>query len=372
MDEIEPREGVARSRPFWLGDLAAAIVIVAGFWVPLLVSVVSPWLLAGGATLAALTAGAMLARWRLPSAAPVIALLATGAGWALQVSSDPMLAVAWCLYPLALRRGRRSRVIGGAAVIVMVLISFTHGATESAAGVDQRIIFAAVALGAVWLLGQAEAKRLDAARESAERRAAYERVVHQAVMAREVHDVVGHALSVISAEADVSRSLSGVGEAELRESLSDIEQRARGALEEVQALVRALRDGEPGSGTGPPLQQLVTAVQVSGIDVESRLDVVGLPEMTQRVVSRVVQEALSNVVRHANAKHCEVAVWRENDEVRVRVDDDGVGLSARYTPGMGLTGMRERVGAVGGSVTLTNRLEGGTRLLVTMPIGASG
>lgn len=363
---------MARSRPFWLGDLAASVVIVAGFWVPLLVSVGSSWLLAGGVLLAALTAGAMLVRWRLPSAAPVVALLATGAGWVLQVSSDPMLAVAWCLYPLALRRGGRSRAIGGAAVIVMVLASFTQGAPLSSEGVDQRIIFAAVAVGAVWLLGQAEAKRLDAARESAERRAAYERVVHQAAMAREVHDVVGHALSVISAEADVSRSLSGIGEAELRESLSDIEQRARGALEEVQALVRALRDGEPGSDTATPLQQLVTAVQVSGIDVESRLDVAGLPEMTQRVVSRVVQEALSNVVRHANAKHCEVAVWRENDEVRVRVDDDGVGLSARYEPGMGLVGMRERVVVVGGSVTVTNRLEGGTRLLATMPIGVGG
>lgn len=372
MNEVEPRTVGAWPRRFWLGDLAASAVVVVGFWVPLLLRFSSPWTVAAGAALATLTVAAMLARWRLPSIAPLVALLTTGAGWVLQVSSDPMLAAAWCLYPLALRRKGRSRIIGSAAVVVMILVSFTYGAPESAAGVDQRIIFAAVAIGAVWLLGQAEAKRLEAARESADRQAAYERAVHQASMARDVHDVVGHALSVISAEAGVSRSLPGVGEAELRESLGDIEQRARGALEEVQALVRALRDGESGAGSAAPIQQLVTAARVSGLEVGTQLDETGLPEVTSRVVSRVVQEALSNVLRHANAERCEVAVWHENETVRVRVDDDGVGLAAGYQPGMGLTGMRERVGAVGGSVTVTNRLEGGTRLLATLPIGEGG
>lgn len=120
----------------------------------------------------------------------------------------------------------------------MVLVSLTHGSSSPAAE-NQRVIFAAVAIGTVWLLGQAEAKRLEAVRESADRRAAYERALQEASMAREVHDVVGHALSVISAEADVSRSLTGFGEAELRGALADIEQRARGALEEVQQLVHS-------------------------------------------------------------------------------------------------------------------------------------
>lgn len=325
MDEVEPNPARARSRPFWIGDLVAAAVIVVGFWVPLMVSSTSPWPLLGGIALAALTVGAMLTRWRVPSTAPLVALMATGAGWVLQVSSDPMLAVAWCLYPLALRRGGRSRIIGGAAVIVMLLVSFTYGAPASVAGVDQRIIFAAVAIGAVWLLGRAEAKRLEVVRESASRQAAYERALHQASMAREVHDVVGHALSVISAEADVSRNLPNVSETELLQSLGDIEQRARGALEEVQALVRSLRDGDPGAASATPLAQLVTAAQVTGLDVDAQIDDADMPEATSLVVSRVVQEALSNVVRHARATHCEIAVWREGETVQVRIDDDGAG-----------------------------------------------
>ena len=213
--------------------MVVALLFVTVFWVPALLSASEVGLVAVGSCLATVCAAAIVLRWRLPSAAPIIALTATAAGWILQLSADPMLAVAWCLYPLALQRGGRSRIIGGAAVAVMVLVSLTHGSSTPAVG--QRIILSAVVIGAVWLLGQAEAKRLEAVTESADRRAAYERAVQETSMAREVHDVVGHALSVISAEADVSRSLTGLGEAELREALADIEQRARNALEECSS-----------------------------------------------------------------------------------------------------------------------------------------
>lgn len=351
-------------------DAVVAIVLVALFWAPAVLAAPAGALTALGAGLAVCTGAAVVLRWRLPGAAPIVALVATGAGWMLQLSADPMLAVAWCLYPMALRRSGRARVIGGAAVATMVLVSFTHGApAPSSAAVDQRIVFSAVVIGAVWLLGQAEAKRLEAVKESADRRAAYERQAREASMAREVHDVVGHALSVISAEADLSRSLEGLGEAELREALGDIEQRARGALEEVQQLVRSLRQGEVGQGPATPIEQLLAAARVSGLEVRSRLDVAGLDADAGAIASRVVQEALSNVVRHAQASRCEVAIWQETSGVTIRVDDDGTGLPAHYRPGMGLVGMRERVGEAGGSVTVTNRLEGGTRLVATMPTG---
>ena len=376
MDEVQAPRGerrpprsaaptVGASSARW-SDVAVAIVLVAIFWIPTLLSASQAGAIALGTCLAAISAAAVVLRWRLPSAAPLIALTATAAGWMLQLSADPMLAVAWCLYPLALQRAGRTRIIGGAAVATMVLVSLTHGASSPAA-VDQRIVFSAVVIGAVWLLGQAEAKRLEAVRESADRRAAYERVMQETSMAREVHDVVGHALSVISAEADVSRSLTDIGEAELREALADIEQRARGALEEVQQLVRSLRQGEVGPDRATPLPQLLVAARVSGLDVQSRMDVEGLSDELNAIVSRVVQEALSNTVRHAEATRCEIAIWQEDEAVTLRVDDDGIGLPAHYSPGMGLTGMRERVGAAGGSMTVTNRLEGGTRLLVNLP-----
>ncbi|TDC03853.1 sensor histidine kinase [Nonomuraea longispora] len=350
----------------WTVDAAVVAVLIAIFWAQPLLTTASGASMIVGVTLAAAVAAAVLLRWKFPTIAPTVALVATGVGSMLQVSTDPMLAVAWCLYPLALRRGVQTRIIGSAAILVMMLVLWTYGAAGSSA-VEERVIYAGIAIGASWLLGRAEARRLEATRHAVRQHAEAEQARQQTAMAREVHDVVGHALSVIRAEADVSRNLPGLGESELRESLAGIEHRARGALEEVQALVRALRLGQTDSGRATPLPQLVAAAQVSGIDVTTRIDLPDTMDDVSLVVSRVVQEALSNVVRHANANRCEVAVWQEDQAVSVRIDDDGTGLSAGHTPGTGLTGMRERVEGIGGSLTVTNRLEGGTRVLAKIP-----
>ncbi|MEB4613140.1 sensor histidine kinase [Leucobacter sp. M11] len=352
--------------PSWLTDLGAAAVLVVVFWVQPLRAADEARTAAAGAVLAAVVAAAVLARWRCPILAPVIAVLATGIAWAVNVTTDPMLAAAWCLYPLALRRGVLTRIIGSAAVLVMLIALMLHGNTGPT-GVDQRAVYAALAVGASWLLGHAEARRLEASQHAVRQRAEAGQARRQTAMAREVHDVVGHALSVIGAEADISRNLPGVGASELRASLTSIEHRARGALEEVQALVRALRAGRSDSGGATPLPQLVAAARVGGVEVTTRIDQIDAPEHTSLVVSRVVQEALSNVIRHAHASHCEVAVWQEDRAVSVRVDDDGCGHVGGHRPGTGLTGMRERVEGIGGSLTVTGRLEGGTRVLAWVP-----
>lgn len=367
MSGVETRAAGKTPWLSWIVDAGVAAALIVIFWAQPLLATTDPVHAIAGVTLAAAVGVAVLLRWRFPTTAPAVALLATGAGWILQVSTDPMLAVAWCLYPLALRRGVQTRIIGTAAILVMMLILSSYG-TGGTAVFDQRVIYAGIAIGATWLLGHAEARRLEATRHAARQQAEAEQARQQTAMAREVHDVVGHALSVISAEADVSRNLPGLGEPELRESLAGIEQRARGALEEVQALVRALRRGQTDSGRVTPLTQLVAAAQVSGIEVTTRVDLPDTSDGTSLVVSRVVQEALSNVVRHANANRCEVAVWQEEQAVSVRIDDDGAGLTTGHSPGTGLTGMRERVEGAGGSLTVTNRLEGGTRVLAKIPV----
>jgi signal transduction histidine kinase len=372
MGGVEIQASRRASRLSWCVDAAVAAVLLAAFWAQPLAAATNGWDVAAGAGAAALAAAATVARWKLPGVAPAAALLATGTGWLFQVSTDPMLAVAWCLYPLALRRAVRTRVIGIAAIAVMVLVSLSYGIGSTSAWLDQRVVVATAAIGAAWLLGRVEAQRLEAVRWSVQQQQAYERAVQQAAMAREVHDVVGHALSVISAEADVARNLPGLGEAELRESLADIEQRSRGALEDVQGLVRALREGRTEPAPAPALPRLVAAAQATGLTVRTRLDMPeGPSDEVGLIVSRVVQEALSNVVRHANASRCEVAVWREEHALNVRVDDDGAGLSTDHAPGAGLTGMRERVEGLGGSLTVTNRLQGGTRVLAEVPVGAA-
>lgn len=356
----------------WVVDAGVAAVIVVPFWVRRLLDVEDRHVVLTGVGLVALVAAALLLRWRFPVAAPVVALGATGAGWILGVSTDPMLGAAWCLYPLALRQGTRTKFGGFAVVVVLMLVAVSGVSGSSSSDFDQRIVIAVAAIGASWLLGHVEARRMEVTSWAVQQQAEHEQSLRQAAMARDVHDVVGHALTVISAEADVSRNLDGLHEAELRDSLADIERRARGALEEVQALVRALKFGITHATdiAEVALPELLAAARSSGLKVEARINLPKAPPETSQAVTRVVQEALSNVLRHAQARQCEVSIWPEGETMTVRVDDDGTGLAGGHAPGMGLIGMRERVEGMGGSLTVSNRLEGGTRVLARLPLKA--
>ncbi len=371
---VERSEGSKRSGGStlsWFVDAAVALLVVVMFW--LLSWTTDPTgSLPVTIGMVVVVVAAVLLRWRWPLAAFLVALIVTAAGWALGSCTDPMIAAAWCVYPLALRGGR-TRTVGPVAV-VLVLCSGILAVTSAGSDLAQRGVLAVGALGAGWLLGRVESRRLAAARQVVEQAAEFERLRAQATMAREVHDVVGHALTVISAEADVARSLPDSDERELRESLADIEQRARGALEEVQALVRALRAGKSGldaveaGAASEALPRLVTAARASGLEVAATIDLPEVPLETDRVTVRLVQEALSNVVRHSRASRCEVAVWPEDAALTVRVDDDGTGFPSSTRPGNGLTGMRERVDEAGGELTVTARLDGGTRVLARLPL----
>ncbi|XKK41596.1 histidine kinase [Nocardiopsis sp. ARC36] len=279
---------------------------------------------------------------------------------------------AWCLYPLALRGGSRERDAGSVVLGVLVLVSLVLGVSSPAQDAMQGVVFGLGAIGVAWLLGRAEAERLGAVRRAERRQAEFEHVRREAAMAREVHDVVGHALSTISAEAAVARAVSSSEREELLEALEDIEHRSRSALVQVQDLVRALRrrDRAPlgGGNHAAALRELVAAATVSGLEVDARID---LPEHGGEaafVATRVVQEALSNIVRHAAAERCELVLAPVGGELVVRVDDDGVGIRAGGSAGSGIAGMRERVESVGGRLTVTGRPGGGTRVLAELPL----
>ncbi|MFT3875343.1 MAG: sensor histidine kinase [Propioniciclava sp.] len=361
----------------WFVDAAIGVVIVVVFWALPLISApgMDASLVPVGAALAAVVFAAVVVRWRWPLVATVSALVATAVGWGIGLpNSDPMLAAAWCLYPIALRRSARARQVGLVAVAVIVLLSGLLAITVAGGFATQKVVIGVGAIGVSWLLGHAEARRLAAIRQASEQQAESDRWRTQAAMAREVHDVVGHALSVISAEADVARSLPDADENELRGSLADIEQRARGALEEVQELVRALRAGknaidevEHGS-VDEVLPRLASAARASGLEVTSHLDLPAVPATTGHIVTRIVQEALSNVVRHARATQCVIVIHHEDGRLIVCVDDDGDGFPTPARVGNGLAGMRERVEEAGGELTVTNRLDGGVRVLARLPL----
>ncbi|OYO01081.1 two-component sensor histidine kinase [Enemella evansiae] len=359
-------------RGSWLSGVTDAIVaslIVMGFWAPNWPSSGTPARVLWAGLVAAVIA-AVLFRWRAPTVSPIVTLCATAWGWLTGLSEDPLLAAAWCLYPLALRRGGRTRVIGLVAVGVLLLVSTVTAVPESLLSFGQALVIGIGAVGAAWLLGHVEAQRQAATRQTALERAAAERARQQNVLAREVHDVVGHSLSTISAEAAIIRELPGADEQEWRDALTAIELRARAALVEMQALVRSLRTGHQAVATSPDLTELVTAARVSGLEVSTEITTPPMSDETRIAVARIVQETLSNIIRHSGARGCEVSVRGDGDTVVVQVEDNGHGLPSRPTPGTGVAGMRERVEELGGSLTVTTRLEGGTRVLARLPAGA--
>lgn len=334
-------------------DLLTTALVLGVFWAPPTAAAAGSLRSVAGWVLVGTAGAAMLLRRRLPAAAMVAAGVATVAGNALGTCEDPMLAAAWCLYPLAVARARRTREL---ALIFAVLLAGVAAVTGipagEASGLVQRAVLGIAVLSVTWLLGTAVGREIEAVRAAERAR------VHLEV-ARDVHDGVGHALALISAEASVTRGLPSADEQELRESLADIERQARKALEEMQALVRGLR-------TGGALSSLVAATRGAGVPVEARIELDD--DEVDPVVLRIVQESLSNVVKHAPGAPCTVDVRCQGDNVLVRVRDRGPGAGQGGRSGFGLPGMRERARLVGGTVTWGDHPEGGFQVSAGVPV----
>ena len=363
-----------------LADALAAVVVLGVFWLPPTLEH-QGWRLAAGLSLAALVGAAMLTRERLPAVLVGGVGVATLVAAALGLTDDFMLAAAWCLYPLAVRRATSARRLVVGLVVTLLLVSVTVGFPDDARQAAQWAILSVVAPGVAWLLGTAVGRQLDAARDAA-------RAATRLEVAREVHDVVGHALGLLSAQAGVARSLPDATDAELREALAEIEQRARHTLTEVQELVGTLRAADPDESDdvalAPQLHELVARTRAAGVQVDERVSLdEPLRDATALVVFRIVQESLANAVRHAPGAPCTVVVESVGNDVRVQVRDHGPGARQRgpgvsrvegagVGPGFGLTGMRERAHLVGGTVQWGNHPEGGFEVSALLPARARG
>jgi signal transduction histidine kinase len=203
-------------------------------------------------------------------------------------------------------------------------------------------------------------RRTEAERErEAERRVEQERLR----IAHELHDVLAHTIAVIGVQAGVAAEALTDSPSDAQASLRTIREKSREALAELRATVGVLRkprEGAPRS-PAPSLAQLEElAGRAAGSDVEVEVTVFGtarpLPAVVDLTAYRIVQESLTNVVRHAGASRANVAIRYEPDAVVVQIDDDGRAAAngaAGAAEGYGITGMRERAAAIGG------RLEAG-------------
>jgi signal transduction histidine kinase len=213
--------------------------------------------------------------------------------------------------------------------------------------------------------------------EEARRRAGEERMR----IARELHDVLAHNISLINVQAGVALHLMDEQPGQSRTALVAIKQASNDALGELRSVLDVLRQGDeappraPASGLAQ-LDSLVAGAGATGLEVRTRVEGLPrpLPAGTDLAAFRIVQESLTNVTRHAGPASATVLVRYGPDDLTVRVDDDGRGPVAATGPGNGngIRGMRERVAALGGELTTGPRPGGGFRVQARLPIDESG
>jgi len=219
-----------------------------------------------------------------------------------------------------------------------------------------------------------EAERTQA--EETRRRASEERL-H---IARELHDVLAHHISLINVQAGVGLHLMEKRPEQARTALTAIEQASREAMGELRAVLSILgHPTEPAPRAPAPslerLDGLTTQAAAAGLDVRTEVDGVvrPLPASVEAAAFRIVQEALTNVVRHAQARRATVRVRYGERDLTVQVDDDGTGASQTSMSGggNGIPGMRERVRALGGELEACPLPDGGFRVRARLPEGGA-
>ena len=179
-------------------------------------------------------------------------------------------------------------------------------------------------------------------------------------IARDLHDLLGHTLSVIVLKSELASKLADKNPLRAFEEIREVERISREALSEVRAAVQGYR----GSGLSAELARSKVALDAAGVRLILERSPLELPPEAEAGLSMVLREAVTNVVRQARAKNCTVRLELENGAYLLSVTDDGVGgLSPE---GSGLTGMRERVRALGGE--LRREGEAGTRLSACLPV----
>ncbi|MDQ0785562.1 sensor histidine kinase [Streptomyces sp. B3I8] len=249
---------------------------------------------------------------------------------------------------------------------------------DAAASWGQEAVVAAWVAAVVAVGELVGVRREQWARERAERaRAARRRADEERLrMARELHDVLAHSISVINVQAGVGLALLDSDPEQARTALTTIKAASKEALGEVRQVLDRLRTpGEAPRAPAPGLDrlpELVAQAADAGLGVEVEGTPPKLPPGADLAAFRIVQEALTNVVRHSGSRHARVTLTSGEGVLRLRIDDDGPATGADAGgSGNGLAGMRERAAGLGGTIEAGTRADGGFRVLAVLPLRAS-
>jgi signal transduction histidine kinase len=276
----------------------------------------------------------------------------------------------------------RNQALAGLAFGIGVVAIVAHNDPRAGVG---NFVFVSIVFSIAWLIGLLVSRTFHEAERARERAARAERAREErarlavsderARIARELHDVVGHSVSVMTVQASAARRLLRPQQEKEREALLVVEKTGREAMAEMRRMVGVLRRPEeaPALAPQPSLEQIETLVEhtrEAGLPVDLRIEgkPVQLPPGVDLTAYRLVQEALTNTMKHARASSAEVVVRYGDGDVELTISDDGVGGADGDSGGHGLVGMRERVSVYGGELEAGPRADGGFRLRARLPI----
>ncbi|HYN93811.1 MAG TPA: sensor histidine kinase, partial [Pilimelia sp.] len=315
--------------------------------------------------------------WPLPALAAVLAASATALATGViptYAAPAPLMVLGYVIYAVALAEPARRSVpalVTGLCMVVVILVADDAQAQNRWSDAILGAAACAILIGGAWALGRAVRARreyaarsvrqaADAAREMARHAVTEERVR----IARELHDIAAHSMSLIAVKASIANHVAEARPQEARDALRIIESTSREALADLRRALGIMRsDTEPAADLEPApgladLPRLADRAAMAGVAVDLALTgpVERVPEGVALSAYRIVQEAVTNVVRHAGVPRCRAVVRVEPGEVRIAVTDDGVGGRAQpghgvERPGHGLIGMRERALLYGGACT---------------------
>ncbi len=339
---------------------------------------------AGTIALVSVAAGVLALRRRHPVAVMTVVFGATLLYFILGYANGPIWLTLIVAYFTAIVRGNRLAA-AVTAVAGFGIFPWLDHLIRNRPG-PSLTDMAGLAAWLLVLLGAAESVRIRRERaaeavrireEEALRRASEERLR----IARELHDALGHHLSLISVQSGVALHLNEELPEQARNSLSAIKQASKEALAELRSVLDILRqEGEPAprspTSTLARLDELVSQAAAAGLEVRTEIegDVRPLPFGVDVAAFRIVQEALTNVTRHAGPASATVRVSYDEGDLTVEVDDDGHGRPVHNGTGSGkgIVGMRERVATFGGDLEAGPRPGGGFRVRARLPLDGVG
>lgn len=326
---------------------------------------------------------ALVARRRYPVAVLAIAFCATLAYWVIGYARGPIFIAQIVALVAVVTAGKRL-----AAVFILALgyVSFLWLpyllGREPAPSMGASLGLAAwllVLLGSAEFVRARRERAREAVRmreEEARRRASEERLR----IARDLHDVLAHNISLINVQAGVALHLMDERPEQARTALSAIKQASKDALTELRSVLDILRSGDEHAPRAPAptlrrLDDLVSRAAAAGLAVRTEIEGKArpLPSGVDGAAFRVVQEALTNVTRHAGPATATVRLSYGERDLTVQVDDDGLGSASQgehstLGSGRGIVGMRERVTVLGGDLEVGPRPGGGFRVRARLPL----